>query len=226
MTGSTLIYDALRDLGVLRAGQTAADETIADALRTLNQIVGSWNTERLVVSAIAREVYDLTAGESTYYLGDDGGDSTRPTRIERAGYILAGDTADDEYPVDVLTLAQWAEGHNGVYNDTAAPVATFYVRPTPETADQIVLYVWATLAAFDLDTEVTLAPGYEIALRFALAQTLAPSMVAHTKLTAPLLADIRDQARKTKGAIKSANVTPIYLRADSALLPYGMGRLY
>jgi hypothetical protein len=226
MTGATLIYDALRDLGVLRAGQTAAPETIADALRTLNQIVSRWNTERLIVGAIAREAYDLTAGESTYYLGDDGGDSTRPTRIERAGYILAGGTIDDEYPVDVLNTSQWAEGRDGVYNDAAAPVATFYVRPTPETADQIVLYTWAKLAAFDADTEVILAEGYEIALRFALAQTLAPSMMAHTKLPAPLLQRIDAEARSAKAAIKSANVTPRYLRADSALLPYGQGRLY
>jgi hypothetical protein len=222
MTGSTLIYQSLRDLGVLRAGQTAAPETIADGLATLNQIVASWNTERLTVNSIAREVYDLTAGESTYYLGDDGGDSTRPTRIERAGYIAANSTIED--PVDVLTLAQGAAGREGVYNDAAAPVATFYVRPTPEGADQVVLYTWRVLAAFDLETAVSLAPGYEIALRFNLAQTLAPSMILHTKATQPLLARIDAEAQRTKAAIKSANITAHYLAVDTALRSYSDGR--
>lgn len=225
MTGTSLIYQAMRDLGVLRAGQTAAAETIADGLATLNQIVASWNTERLAVGSVARDVYDLTSGESTYYLGDVGGDSTRPTRIERAGYILAGGIDDDETPVDVLTTAQWAEGRNGVHNDAAAPVATFYLRPAPAGEDQIVLYTWTQLAAFNLATAVTLAPGYEIALRFALAQALAPMMLSHSKLSAPLLSRIDEQARKTKATIKSANITPRYLRCDNALLPNGQ-RLY
>jgi hypothetical protein len=216
VTGSTLIYDALRDLGVLRAGQTAAPETIADALRTLNQIVGTWNTERLIVASIVREEVALTGGVSEYQL------ATRPTRIERAGYIVTGGTVADEYPVDVLNTQQYAEGRNGLYNDTATPDSTLTVRPTPETADTAVLYVWRQLAAFDLDTDVTLAPGYEIALRFALALTLAPSMLAHAKLS-PLLADIRDRARTAKAAIKSANITPRYLRADSALLRTSYG---
>jgi hypothetical protein len=221
VTASQLIYRAMRDLGVLRAGQGGSPDAIADGLATLNDLLDSWNTERLVVHHIARDVYDLTAGESTYYLGDGGG-ALRPVRIEHAGYTLAGSTV--ETPIDVLTVQQWAEGRAGVYNDAAAPVATLYVRPTPTGADQLALYTWSALAAFDLDTPVSLAPGYSIALRFALAATLAPSFAISAKIPYPLIESIEQKARTFKAAIKSANITPIYSRPDSALLAFSDGR--
>jgi hypothetical protein len=209
-TGKRLVYQALRDLGVIRAGQTASPESYTDGLDNLNQIVDSWNTERLTVLAIERNVEDLTAGVTAYVF------DPRPTRLTRAGYIPAG--SSEETPLEVLTVERWADGRPGVYNDTAAPVATFHVRPEPEAGDQIALYTWSQLPAFDADTETTLAPGYEIALRFALAATLAPSFEAHIKIASPHIDSIEAKARKYKASIKSLNMRPLYLRVDSALL--------
>lgn len=219
VTASQLIYRALRDLGVLRAGQAASPDAMDDGLASLNELLDSWNTERLTVHTITREVFDLTAGTETYLLGDD---ASRPTRIERAGYIAAGSTV--ETPVDVLTVEQWAQGRAGIYNDAAFPVANLYVRPTPTAVDQVVFYAWQQLAAFDLDTPVSLAPGYSLALRFNLAATLAPSFAISAKIPAVHIASIEDKARKYKAAIKSANITTHYLTVDSALLAYSDGR--
>lgn len=217
-TGGTIIYGALRDLTVLRSGQGAAPEVLADALQQLNEIVDGLNTERLTVGAIERNEYDTTAGTNEYFLGDVGGDAPRPVRIEGAGYIASG--SSEESPVDVLTSEQWRAGRAGVYNDNNQPTARFYVRPTPAAGDKVVLYTWRQIAAFDQVTAVTLAPGYAAALRAALADALAPSMLSHLKANNPLFTKIAEKARETKAAIKAANITPYYLAVDSALTAY------
>ena len=44
-----LINGALRLLGVLAEGETPSAETSADALTAMNQMIDSWNTEKLSI---------------------------------------------------------------------------------------------------------------------------------------------------------------------------------
>ncbi len=48
-TANEQINGALRLLGVLAEGETPSAETSQDALAALNQMIDSWNTERLSV---------------------------------------------------------------------------------------------------------------------------------------------------------------------------------
>src|SRR5262245_8919841 len=88
LTARRLIYDAYRALGVLRPGQGTSPEGQDDAFGILNDMIDSWNTERLMIPAMRRDLYPLTAGVSCYTLGPGGtlgGD--RPQRIDSASLV-------------------------------------------------------------------------------------------------------------------------------------------
>ena len=48
-TAGDIIDGSLRLLGVLAEGETPSAETAQDALAAMNQMIQSWNTERLAV---------------------------------------------------------------------------------------------------------------------------------------------------------------------------------
>lgn len=210
-TAESLVYSALRLLGVIRAGQTASPEVLDDGLHALNDLIDSWSTERLMVYSLSRDLIDMT-GADTYEHGEAGG--SRP-RIEAVGLISSG----SETPVEVLTRDTWAAGRDGVWCDYDWPVSTLRVRPTPATGTQLVLYTWRTVGTFsDLKEEVALPPGYAVALKYCLAAALAPAMLLHCKIPSPPLASIEAHADRYKAAVKSSNITPVEMECDSAML--------
>lgn len=207
-TARGLIYKALRALTVLRSGQTASDDVIDDSLNALNDLLDSWNTERLTCPALSRSEYVLTVGDSRYEFG-------RPMRIEHAS-ILGTDT---EYEVKLLSSGQWSRGENGIYNDNSFPLATFYVRPAPAVADTLVLYTWEPFPGFnDLDTEYSFPPGYIQALKFGLAHTIAPMHVYLMKSPNAMLASIEKQAMDSKAKLLSLNAPITVMQCDPAIV--------
>ncbi len=61
-TANDQINGALRVLGVLAEGETPSAATSQDALTALNQMIDSWNTERLSVFATQDQVFSWTSG--------------------------------------------------------------------------------------------------------------------------------------------------------------------
>lgn len=221
LSATAIIYDAYRRLGVLRAGQSTSPEAMDDALSSLNDLVDSWNTERLTIYAITRNLYDLTAGEQTYTLGDlevDGG--KRPQRLEAVRIVYSGSTV--ETPLEILTLEQWGGGRRGVYFDTAFPVGQLHLSPAPASGDRLALYYWSLFGAFqDLETTYDFPPGYALALKTNLALLLAPMARIHTKVDQPLYELIERQAAESLAKIKALNIQPILIGVDPALIGRG-----
>ena len=62
-TAGDQINGALRLLGVLAEGETPSAETSQDALNALNQMIDSWNTERLSVFSTQDQVFNWPVGE-------------------------------------------------------------------------------------------------------------------------------------------------------------------
>lgn len=223
VTAGSIIYGALRLLTVLRPGQIAGSDSLADGLVLLNEMIDSWNTERLVVHAIARSVYDLTPNQGTYTLGIGGGfDAVRPQRIDHAGLI----SGESEHPVDILNTGQWAgivskRQHGSpckLYCDGAYPLINLELNPVPSAADQLALYTWQSLEGFaDQDTEYAFPPGYALALRYGLACVMAPAFIVIAKLPQPLLNMIEAKAADYKAKIKSLNAPVMTLQCDASL---------
>lgn len=223
ITPRTLIYDAYRSLGVLRPGQQTSDDAVDDAFRTLQDLLDSWQIEHLMVYAVTRTVYPLTAGLAGYTLGPGGTlGEVRPICTESAGIISAASCT--ESPFAVLTLDHWRANHSGVYVDSSYPVVNISVRPTPQGGEQLVLYTWAPLTQFALlDTGYSFPEGYARALRWNLALELAPYASINKKIPDVLYGHIERQAVESKAAIKSFHSSPPPEMSISSELGCGCG---
>lgn len=183
MTASTLIVSALRLIGLIRVGQTAATNEIAEGLAALNDLLDNWSTERLDVLSVVPTTYNLVSGTANYTLGPSGTlGNVRPNRIESATCNIAtpGGSGLQEFEVKIATRAQWTSIREkgamslivqALYFDRAFPLANIRLWPVPTGSGiTLTLYAWTALTAFaDLTTDVPLAQGYSRALQFTLA---------------------------------------------------------
>jgi hypothetical protein len=202
VTPRTLITDAYRALGVLRPGQATSDDAVDDGFRALQDLVDAWQIEHLMIYAVARTAYPLTAGQSNYTLGTGGTLGTiRPIKVESAGLIgISG----QESQAHILTLDEWRAQKTGVFIDTSFPAANVGIYPAPAGGDQLVLYTWAPLTRFALlDTGYSFPEGYARALRWNLALELAPYASIQKKIPDILYAHVERNAIDSKAAIKS-----------------------
>jgi len=71
-TAGEQINGALRLLGVLAEGETPSAETSQDALSAMNQMIDSWNTERLAVYSTIDQVLTWPATQRSRTLGPTG----------------------------------------------------------------------------------------------------------------------------------------------------------
>jgi len=221
VTGNSLIYGALRLLGVLRPGQSANTDSYSDSLLWLNELLDSWATERLMVKVVGRAAIPMD-GSASY-------SAALPHRIEGAGYISAGGVT--EYPLDVYGQEEWrAVGQktlvgdpSGIYPEYTVTTATLYPWPQPATGD-LYVYQWNPIEAFaDLVTVYTLPAGYALALRYCLAAQIAPAFAIITKISQPHLGSIEAKAAEYKGRVKSLNSTPPPMAFDN---PFTSGGQY
>ena len=82
-TGQDLITGALRNLGVLAAGETPSAGDSADALMVLNDLLESWSIEHLNVYSVVENILAFTPGQYQYTIGN-------PTGGTFLGTLVAG----------------------------------------------------------------------------------------------------------------------------------------
>jgi hypothetical protein len=221
LSGQQICYDALRLLMVLRPGQAANTDTLADCLVWLNDLIGSWNTERLTVQAVVRDLIGIDSNSAT----------VGPGKVEAVGYIR--DTY--EVPLNIRGLGWWADNGAAVssagepcdaYVEYAPEQTDIYVSPAP-TSGELSVYQWRLLEGFDsLETQIALPSGYAIALKYALASAVAPAFFALSKIPAPLLQQIEAKAVEYKSKIMAANTLILEARCDNAVLRRGRFNIY
>lgn len=183
-TAGDQINGALRLLGVLAEGETPSSETSQDALNALNQMIDSWNTERLSVYNTIDQVFTWPAGEINRHLGPSGEFvGLRPVLLEESTYYrdpstnvsfgikfinqqqydgIAVKTVTSTYPQVI-----WV---NMEYPDISM---TIYPKPTRDLE-------WHFISVQELNRPATLAtnltfpPGYLRAFKYNLAMEIAP----------------------------------------------------
>ena len=209
-TARELIRRSLLQLGVIANRTTLPADQAADAFATLNDLVASWALERFNVFHTPRLELVMTPGQGVYQWGPGGDiDQPRPLRLEMA-LLRVEDTPPYEWPVAVLTQAQYEQGvtmkqfsslyPEAVYLESTYPLARLHVYFVPQAAHTLALFPWMRFITFaSLDTQVTLPEGYERALRLGLMVELAPEYGREVSLIT--LRNL-DEARR---AIKTAN---------------------
>jgi hypothetical protein len=202
MTVQALIDLASKDLGVEASGESLQPEDYTDALAKFNNLLDSWDAERLSIYAFNRTQYNLSNGVGSYTLGSGGSlaGSTRPISIRAANIIDNSHSS----PMDIISVEEYnaiptktdtSITPKKLYSDNDFPLTTIYVQPLPNGTPVLELYTWEPMPQFStIATTFTLPPAYMRALEFNLALDMA-SMFGRT-VDPVTLAGIAAQAKK------------------------------
>jgi hypothetical protein len=182
-TAGELIDGALRLLGMLAEGETPSAATSQDALFAMNQMIDSWNTERLSVFSTQDQVFSWTPGLIHRTLGPTGDFvGNRPVQLDDSTYFK--DPASGiSYGIKIINQQQY----DGIAVKTVTstypqvmwinmdyPNIDMYVYPVPTKVLE-----WHFISVTELDqaanlaTALTFPPGYLRAFRYNLACEIA-----------------------------------------------------
>jgi len=179
-----LLNDTHRLLNLTASGNVVPEVNYQDNLRTLNQMLDSWNTERLSVFSTQDQVFTWPAGVLSRTLGPTGDFSgNRPVLLDDSTYFRDASTGIS-YGIKFINQQQY----NGIavktvtstfpqvifVNNTFPDIEMFiYPRPTRALEWHFISVEELTEPA-TLTTVLSFPPGYLRAFRYNLACELAP----------------------------------------------------
>jgi len=183
-TAGDQINGALRLLGVLAEGETPSAETSQDALTALNQMIDSWNTERLAVFSTQDQVFLWPPGELNRTLGPTGNFvGNRPVLLDDATYFRDPQT-NVSYGIKFINQQQYdgiavktvtSTYPQVIFVNMTYPDIDMYIYPKPlRLLEWHFISVEELTQPADLATPLTFPPGYLRAFRYNLACEIAP----------------------------------------------------
>lgn len=183
-TARDQINGALRLLGVLASGETADADEEQDGLTALNQMIDSWNTERLSVFSTQDQVFTWPSGQITRTLGPTGNFvGNRPILIDDATYFVDTSTGVS-YGIKLINQQQYdgiavktvtSTYPQVMFVNMTHPDIEMTVYPKPTRALEFhIISVEELSQPANLSTVLTFPPGYLRAFRYNLACELAP----------------------------------------------------
>lgn len=183
-TANDQINAALRLLGVLAEGETPSAAVSQDALAAMNQMIDSWNTERLSVFSTQDQTFIWPVGEITRTLGPTGNFvGQRPIRMDDATYYrdpstnvsfgikfinqqqydgIAVKTVTSTYPQVIFINETYPDVTMTIYPKPTRPLEWHFISVDPITQP------------VSLSTDILLPPGYLRAFKYNLACEIAP----------------------------------------------------
>jgi hypothetical protein len=188
-TAGEQINRALRLIGMLAEGETPSAATAQDSLMALNQMIDSWNTERLSVFSTIDQIVNWPVGSINETLGPSGslvrlnGVAQRPVLVDDSTYFKDPGTGVS-YGVKLINQQQY----NGIAVKTVTstfPQVVFvnmtypdidifiYPRPTRLLEWHFISVEQLTQPA-NLSTDILFPPGYLRAFTYNLACEIAP----------------------------------------------------
>jgi len=183
-TAGDQITRALRLLGVLAEGETPSAAMSQDGLVSLNQMIDSWNTERLSVFNTQDQVFTWPSGEITRTLGPTGDFvGNRPVLVDDATYYRDPGT-NVSFGIKFINQQQYDGIAVKTVTSTYPQVCwinmefpnitmTVYPRPTRDLEWHIISVEELSQPA-TLVTELHFPPGYMRAFAYNLAMEMAP----------------------------------------------------
>jgi hypothetical protein len=183
-TAGDQINGALRLLGILAEGETPSAATSQDALTALNQMIDSWNTERLSVYSTQDQVFSWPPNVLSRTLGPTGDFvGNRPILFDDSSYFR-DPSSGISFGIKFINQQQY----NGIAVKTVTstypqviwvnmtyPDVEMYVYPKPTKVLE-----WHFVSVEELTQPATLAtvlhfpPGYLRAFKYNLACEIAP----------------------------------------------------
>ena len=186
-TAGDLINSSLRLIGQLAEGEVPSAATSQDALTAFNQMIDSWNTERLAVFSTQDQVYTWPPNVINRTLGPSGNidasPQQRPILVDDSTYFRDPQT-NVSYGIKMINQSQY----NGIAVKTVTstypqvmfvnmtfPNIDIFIYPKPTRALEFhFISVEPLVEPSLLNTVISMPPGYLRALRYNLAMELAP----------------------------------------------------
>ena len=183
-TAGDQITRALRLLGVLAEGETPTADMSQDALVTMQQMLDSWNTERLSVFSTQDQTFLWPVGEIMRTLGPTGDFvGNRPVLLDDATYYRDPQT-NVSYGVKFINQQQYdgiavktvtSTYPQVLFINMTFPDVTMYIYPKPtRTLEWHFISVEELSQPATLTTQLHFPPGYMRAFAYNLAMELAP----------------------------------------------------
>jgi hypothetical protein len=182
-TAGEQINGALRLIGQLAEGETPSAATSQDALAALNQMIDSWNTERLSVFSTQDQVFSWPPNVLNRTLGPSGNFvGNRPILLDDSTYFI--DPASGiSYGIKIINQQQY----DGIAVKTVTstypqviwinmdyPNIDMYVYPKPtKVLEWHFISVTEITQPATLTTTLSFPPGYLRAFRYNLACEIA-----------------------------------------------------
>jgi len=178
------ICGALRLIGMLAEGETPSNETANDALTALNQMIDSWNTERLAVFSTQDQIFLWPPGELNRTLGPSGDFvGNRPVLLDDATYFRDPQT-NVSYGIKFINQQQYdgiavktvtSTYPQVIFVNMTYPDIDMFIYPKPlRELEWHFISVEELTQPATLATSLTFPPGYLRAFRYNLACELAP----------------------------------------------------
>lgn len=183
-TARELINDAHRLLNLTASGNVLPEVNYQDNLRSMNQMIDSWNAERLSIFSTQDQIFNWPSSVRSRTLGPSGDFvGNRPVLLDDATYFRDPQTGVS-YGIKIINQQQY----DGIAVKTVTstypqviwvnmdfPNIDMYVYPVP-----LRLLEWHFISVEELTQPATLAtsmsfpPGYLRAFRYNLACEIAP----------------------------------------------------
>lgn len=182
-TAGELINGALRLIGLLAEGESPSPETSQDALTAFNEMVESWNTERLAVFSTQDQVFTWPSSTQSRTLGPTGDFvGQRPIDLDDSTYFRDPLT-NVSYGIKFVNQQQY----NGIavktvtstypqvmWTNMTYPDIEMYVYPVPlRDLEFHFVSVEPLTQPASLTTDMLFPPGYKRCFRFNLACEIA-----------------------------------------------------
>lgn len=182
-TARDQINGALRLIGMLAEGESPSSETANDALNAMNQMIDSWNTERLSIFSTQDQVFTWPASTISRTLGPTGNFvGNRPIAFDDSTYFR-DPTTGVSYGIKFINQQQYdgiavktvtSTYPQVLWFNMSYPDVEMYVYPVPLRALEFhFISVEELTQPASLSTVLSFPPGYLRAFRFNLACEIA-----------------------------------------------------
>ena len=183
-TARDLIGDAHRLLGLVSSGNALPEAIYQDNLVALNQMIDSWNTERLSVFSTQDQVFSWPASTIKRTLGPTGNFvGNRPVLVDDATYfrdpltnVSFGVRIINQQQYDGIAVKTVTSTYPQIiWVNMTYPDIEMYVYPVPtRVVEWHFISVGELIKPASLTTTISFPPGYLRAFRYNLAMELAP----------------------------------------------------
>jgi hypothetical protein len=183
-TAAEIIDGSLRLIGVLAEGETPSAAVMQDSIMAINQMIQSWDTERLSVFSTQDQVFTWPANVISRTLGPTGDFvGNRPIEIDDATYfkdpssgLSFGVKLINQQQYDGIAFKTVTSTYPQVlWVNNTFPDIEMYVYPVPIKAlEWHIISVETLNEVSSVATNMYFPPGYLRAFRYNLACELAP----------------------------------------------------